>query len=88
MADEKFTQEQIINAKRHYKYGITHDIFKEPVVSYAKAVLWAFDEVERQKAEIEILIRKKESLRDEICELQLEVERLKEFEYAYNKLFK
>ena len=40
------------------------------------------------RTEIEILIRKKESLRDEIYELQSEVERLKEFEYAYNRLFK
>ena len=30
------------------------------------------------KAEIDILIRKKETLRDEVCELQAEVERLKD----------
>lgn len=71
------TDNEIINAKRHYKYGITHDIFKEPVVSYAKTVLWAFDEVERQKTEIDILIRKKETLRDEVAEQQAEIENLK-----------
>jgi chromosome segregation ATPase len=70
------TDNEIINAKRHYKYGITHDIFKEPVVSYAKTVLWAFDEVERQKTEIDILIRKKEALRDEIAEQQAKIEAL------------
>lgn len=53
----------------------------------------ALDLINRQKAEIEqkdieidILIRKKEALRDEICELQSEVERLKEIEYMYNSL--
>lgn len=53
----------------------------------------ALDLIKRQKAEIEqkdieidILIRKKETLRDEICELQSEVERLKEIEYMYNDL--
>ena len=48
----------------------------------------ALDLIKRQQMEIDILIRKKESLRNEICELQSEVERLKEFEYAYNSLFK
>ena len=43
-------------------------------------------EIEQKDIEIDILIRKKESLRDEICELQSEVERLKEFEYMYNDL--
>ena len=33
--------------------------------------------INRQKAEIDILIRKKETLRDEICELQAENEKLK-----------
>ena len=35
------------------------------------------DLINRQKAEIDILIRKKESLRDEIAEQQAEIERLK-----------
>ena len=38
----------------------------------------ALDLINRQKAEIDILIRKKESLRDEIAEQQAEIERLKE----------
>ena len=42
--------------------------------------------IEKQKAEIDILIRKKESLRDEIAEQQAEIERLKEIEYMYNDL--
>ena len=41
----------------------------------------------RQKdAEISILIRKKEALRDEIAELQAEIVRLREIEYMYNDL--
>ena len=35
------------------------------------------DLIDRQKAEIDILIRKKEALRDEIAEQQTEIERLK-----------
>ena len=46
------------------------------------------DLINRQQMEIDILIRKKESLRNEICELQSEIERLKEFEYMYNSLLK
>ena len=42
----------------------------------------------RQKLEIEFLVQKTDSLRDRINELESEVERLKEFEYAYNYLFK
>lgn len=49
------TDKEIIEAKRHFKYGISHDIFKDPVLAYAKTVLWAFDELFRQKAEIERL---------------------------------
>ena len=37
----------------------------------------ALDLINRQKAEIDILIRKKETLRDEICKLQAENEKLK-----------
>lgn len=80
------TGNEIAKAKEHYEYGITHDIFKEPVLSYARTALWAFDEVNRQKAEIDILIRKKEALRDELAEQQAEIERLKEIEYMYNDL--
>lgn len=38
----------------------------------------ALDLINRQKTEIDILIRKKETLRDEIAEHQAEIERLKE----------
>lgn len=38
--------------------------------------------INRQQAEIDILIRKKETLRDEIAEKQAEIERLKEFATA------
>jgi hypothetical protein len=49
------TDEEIKRAKAHFKYGIQCDIFSEPVLSYAKTVLWAFEEINRQKAEIEML---------------------------------
>lgn len=48
----------------------------------------AFNLIKCQQTEIDILIRKKESLRNEICELQSEIERLKEFEYMYDSLLK
>lgn len=43
-------------------------------------------EIEQKDIEIDILIRKKEALKDEISELQSEVERLKEIAYMYNSL--
>ena len=48
----------------------------------------AIEIIKRQQTEIEILIRKKEALRDEVAEQQVEIERLKEFEYMYNELCK
>lgn len=51
------TDHDIHGAKLHFEYGVNCDIFSEPVRSYAKAALWAFEEVERQKAEIERLQR-------------------------------
>lgn len=46
----------------------------------------ALDIINRQKTEIDILIRKKEALKDEISELKAEVERLQEIEFMYNEL--
>ncbi len=48
------TDDAIKEAKKYYKYGIDCDIFQEPVLSYARTVLWAFEEIDRQKAEIEM----------------------------------
>ena len=48
----------------------------------------AHDLIQRQQIEIDMLIRKKKALRDEVFELQSKIERLKEYEYAYNSLFK
>ena len=42
--------------------------------------------IDQQRTEIGILIRKKDSLQDEICELQVEINRLKNIEYMYNDL--
>lgn len=43
--------------------------------------------INRQKAEIDILIRKKEALQDEVAELRAEVERLKDkVEYLYKEI--
>lgn len=33
----------ILEAINHFKYGITHDIFKEPVTSYAKMAIEALE---------------------------------------------
>lgn len=46
-----------------------------------------FDMLSRQKKEIEILIRKKETLQDEIAEQQAEIERLKRQENTVAKLY-
>ena len=74
---------EITKAKEHFQYGISHDIFKEPVLSYAKTVLWAFEEINCQKAEIKSLTEKLEALGDplqdaqyKIAEQQAEIERL------------
>lgn len=45
------TDNEITWAKAHFEYGIKCNIFKEPVLSYAKTVLKAFDEITRQKTE-------------------------------------
>lgn len=78
------TDNEIIKAKAHFEYGIKCDIFQEPVLSYAKTVLEAFDELSRQKAEIENYIKVAEYQQDltlkksfEIKELKAEIERLK-----------
>ena len=47
---------------------------------------YALELINRQKAEIDILIRKKEALKDEIAGLTAKVERLKEIEFMYNDL--
>ena len=47
----------------------------------------SLDLINRQKAEIDILIRKKETLRDEIAEQQEEIERLREkIKSLYNEM--
>lgn len=77
------TDNEIIKAKAHFEYGIKCDIFQEPVLSYAKTVLEAFDELSRQKAEIENYIKVAEYQQNltpkksfEIKELKAEIERL------------
>ena len=42
--------------------------------------------IDQQRTEIGILIRKNDSLQDEICELQVEINRLKNIECMYNDL--
>ena len=53
------------------------------VITHAKKME---DTINRLQAEINILIRKKDTLRDEIAEQQAEMERLREIEYMYNDL--
>lgn len=40
-------------AIRHYKYGITHDIFSEPVISYAKLSIEALEKQIPKKQRID-----------------------------------
>ena len=42
--------------------------------------------IDQQRTEIGILIRKNDFLQDEICELQVEINRLKNIECMYNDL--
>ena len=49
----------------------------EGFIKYSKPYRDVLDLINRQKAEIDILIRKKETLRDEVYELQAENEKLK-----------
>ena len=67
----------------HYQMGVVclDDSTQKDVESYINTI-------KTQKLEIDMLIRKKGYLQDEICELKQEVERLKEFKNAYNSLFK
>lgn len=58
MPDKKLTDSEIEKAKAHFEYGIKCDIFQEPVLSYAKTVLEAFDEINRQQAEKDDLFYK------------------------------
>ena len=44
--------------------------------------------IDQQRTEINILIRKKDYLQDEICELQVEINRLKNIERMYYDLCK
>lgn len=67
----------------HYQMGVIclDDSPQKEVESYINTI-------KSQQLEIDMLIRKKGYLQDEVCELQSEIERLKEFEYAYNSLLK
>ena len=67
----------------HYQMCVicSDDSSQKEVESYINTI-------KSQQLEIDMLIRKKGYLQDEICELQTEIERLKEFEYMYNSLLK
>lgn len=41
------------DAINHYKHGITHDIFSEPVISYAKLSIEALEKQIPQKPDLE-----------------------------------
>lgn len=56
------------------KYDAEYDISSECM---GALMIDALDLLNRKDAEIDIILRKKEKLRDEICELQAENERLK-----------
>ena len=60
--------------KKILKSKFAEKVTESEMVSLILAVQW----LNRQKTEIDILIRKKETLRDEIAEQQAEIERLHE----------
>ena len=79
------TDEQIIKAIENCCGDIPNCLacsFDEDTITcdkcMGKLLKNALDLINRQKAEIDILIRKKETLRDEIEEQQAEIERLRE----------
>lgn len=78
------TDAEIIKAKAHFEYGIKCDIFHEPVLSYAKTVLEAFDEINRLQADRDnykqIAENQMRIILDKVFEnkkLKAEIERLK-----------
>ncbi len=71
------TDNEIIRAKAHFEYGIKCDIFQEPVLSYAKTVLEAFDEINRLKAENEHYSHNINVMTTDIRNLQKANDRLK-----------
>lgn len=41
------------DAINHFKYGITHGIFREPVTSYAKLAIKALEEQKNKRIKLE-----------------------------------
>lgn len=81
------TDNEIIKAKAHFEYGIKCDIFREPVLSYAETVLEAFEELNRQQAEIEALQMDKKQLESDIIIANNNYEHIKSiWENDYQKL--
>ena len=76
---ERVDMKELIENLELVRYNLVSSKHKEIINK-------TIDTLNLQKTEIGILIRKKDSLRNEIFELQLEVERLKEIEYMYNSL--
>ena len=63
------------------------DFYKERANKYEAQVEVLKEQTHQQQLEIDILIRKKETLRDEIAEQQAEIERLKRFKYYFDDLY-
>lgn len=59
--------EEIQEAIRHFEYGISHDIFSEPVTSYAKLAVEALKS-ERDKRPVE-------EIKEELSRLQIEMDK-------------
>ena len=77
------SDEQIIKALVEIASGEN----KKCAFRYCNLVHEVLDLINRQKAEIEILIRKKETLRDELAEKDAEIERLQVEGLQINKTF-
>lgn len=46
--DEEIMSEDIDRAISHFQYGISHDIFSEPVTSYSKLAVIALEEYKQK----------------------------------------
>jgi hypothetical protein len=56
--------EEIAKAREHFNYGISHDIFKEPVTSYAKAAIEGLNLMEDIISKDLVVLSKEEYTKD------------------------
>ena len=85
MTERKFTDEEVIKALECCYTNDSNDCYHCPYVAESTSEMFcdkkleknALDLINRQKAEIDILVRKHDTLLDEIAGYQAEIESLK-----------